>query len=59
METSEKIIEQMKKNGKAMSAGQLAEALGIDRKEIDKGMKVLKSGGKITSPKNCFWEPAK
>jgi biotin operon repressor len=59
METTEKILGAMKKAGKPVSAGQLAEATGIDRKEIDKAMKVLKADKRITSPKNCYWEPAK
>lgn len=59
MSTTEKILDAMKKAGKPMSAGQIAEATGIDRKEIDKGMKLLKTDGSISSPKNCYWEPAK
>jgi transcription initiation factor TFIIIB Brf1 subunit/transcription initiation factor TFIIB len=59
METTDKILSAMKKAGKPMSAGQIAEATGIDRKEIDKAMKVLKTDKRISSPKNCFWEPAK
>ncbi|MCE1189909.1 MAG: MarR family transcriptional regulator [Ignavibacteria bacterium] len=59
METTDKVLAAMKKAAKPMSAGQVAEATGIDRKEIDKAMKVLKTNGQITSPKNCYWEPAK
>ncbi len=59
METTEKVLETMRKAGKAVSAGQIAELAGIDRKEVDKAMKKLKTDGKITSPKNCYWEPAK
>lgn len=59
METTDKILAAMKKAGKPMSAGQLAEATGVDRKEIDKAMKVLKTDQRISSPKNCYWEPAK
>ena len=55
MNTEEKIIETLKSSDKAMSAGQLAESSGIDRKEIDKAMKALKESGKITSPKRCYW----
>lgn len=55
MTTEEKILSALKENPQAMSAGQLAEATGIERKEIDKGMKVLKTDGRITSPKRCFW----
>jgi len=59
MENLEKILATMKKEGKALSAGQIAELSGIERKEVDKVMKKLKTEGKITSPKNCYWEPAK
>ncbi len=53
------ILEAMKKAGKPMSAGQVAEATGQERKTIDKGMKNLKTSGKIESPKMCYWQPAK
>ena len=57
MDVTEKIIEAMKKSAQPMSAGQVADATGIDRKEIDKAMKVLKKEEKIVSPKRCYWEP--
>ncbi len=59
METTDKILEIMKKTAQPMSGGQLAEASGIDRKEIDKAMAKLKKTGAIVSPKNCYWEPKK
>jgi biotin operon repressor len=55
MSTEDKIIDTLKNTGDPMSAGQLAEATGIDRKEIDKAMKNLKTEGKIVSPKRCYW----
>ncbi len=55
MTTEDTIINVLKKNDQAMSAGQLAEVTGIERKEIDKAMKVLKTNGRITSPKRCYW----
>ena len=58
MDTVEKVLDVMKKAGKAVSAGQIAEASGIERKEVDKAMKKLKTDGKIVSPKNCYWQPA-
>jgi len=58
MEPKDKILDEMKKQGTPMSAGQIAEATGIDRKEVDKAMKKLKDSGEIVSPKRCFWEPA-
>ena len=59
METADAIIEAMKKVSEPMSAGQIADATGIDRKEIDKGMKALKKHEQIVSPKRCYWEPKK
>lgn len=58
MDSAEKVLSEMQKAGIAMSAGQIAEASGIDRKEVDKAMKKLKTDGKIVSPKNCYWQPA-
>ena len=55
MDTSQKILDALKKSAAPMSAGELAEKTGIDRKEVDKAMKVLKESGKITSPKRCYW----
>jgi len=59
METTTAILDAMKKSDKPLSAGQLAEITGIDRKEIDKAMKNLKTEGKIESPKACYWQPKK
>jgi len=59
MDTTEKVLDTIKKAGKPVSAGQIVEMSGIERKEVEKAMKKLKTGGKISSPKNCFWEPAK
>ncbi|MFZ5939203.1 MAG: MarR family transcriptional regulator [Bacteroidota bacterium] len=59
METKDKVIEVMKQAGKPLSAGQIADISGIDRKEVDKAMKVLKTDGSIVSPKVCYWEPKK
>lgn len=57
MDTTNKVLEAMKSAGKALKAGEISEITGIDRKEIDKAMKVLKKEEKIVSPKVCFWEP--
>ncbi|MBN1950110.1 MAG: helix-turn-helix domain-containing protein [Bacteroidales bacterium] len=55
MTTEEKILSLLKENKEAMSAGQIADATGIDRKEVDKTMKTLKAAGSIVSPKRCYW----
>ena len=55
----EKVLEVLKAAGKPLKAGEIAEAAKLDKKEVDKAMKELKAQAKITSPKVCFWEPAK
>lgn len=59
MADTEKVLQVMKNAGEPMSAGQIAEAGGIDRKEVDKAMAQLKKEEKIVSPKRCYWEIAK
>ena len=46
----------IEKVGKPVMAGEVAEAIGLDKKEVDKIMAKLKKEGKIVSPKVCFWE---
>ncbi|MCK3684971.1 transcriptional regulator [Maribellus sp. YY47] len=55
--SEEKVMAAMKAAGKPMSAGQIAEAAGLDKKVVEKAMKVLKAEEKIVSPKRCYWEP--
>lgn len=55
--STEKVLATMKAAGKALKAGEIAEASGLDKKEVDKAMKVLKAEGKIESPKVCYWQP--
>ena len=55
--STEKVMAAMQAAGKPMRAGDIAEASGVDRKEVDKAMKVLKAEEKIVSPKRCWWEP--
>lgn len=57
METAIKILDAMKLAGVPLNAGKLVELTGLDRKEVDKGMKKLKTEDLIISPKNCFWQP--
>ena len=58
METKEKVLATMREAGTPLNAGKIAELSGLDRKEVDKAMKVLKQEGAIVSPVRCKWEPA-
>jgi hypothetical protein len=55
--SKEKVLAAMKSAGKPLKAGEIAELTGLDRKEVDKFMKMLKDEGSIISPKVCFWQP--
>lgn len=57
MDAKKTILDTLKKEGQPMSAGQIAEKSGLDRKEVDKTMKTLKDEGLIESPKRCYWVP--
>lgn len=59
MENKEKVLAAMKQAGEPLNAGKIAELCGLDRKDVDKAMKVLKEEGAIVSPIRCKWEPAK
>jgi DNA-binding IscR family transcriptional regulator len=55
--SKEKVLQTMKAAGKPMKAGEIAEASGLDKAEVDKVMKDLKKEGLIESPKVCYWQP--
>ena len=57
METKNQVLEAMKQAGVPVNAGKLVDLTGLDRKEVDKAMKALKTEGAIVSPKMCYWEP--
>lgn len=56
MDNYEAILDYFSKAEKPVSAGQIATATGIDRKEVDKVMTKPKKEEKIVSPKVCYWE---
>jgi DNA-binding transcriptional regulator GbsR (MarR family) len=55
--SKEKVLQTMKAAGKPLKAGEIAEACGMDKAEVDKVMKELKKDGLIVSPKVCYWQP--
>lgn len=54
MEISERVIELLAKSA-PMRPNEIAEALNIDTKDLDKVLKQLKNDSKIISPKRCFY----
>lgn len=59
MEHSDAIIGAIKKAGKPLKGGEIADLTGIDKKEVDKVIKKLKAEEKIFSPKMCFYDVKK
>jgi transcription initiation factor TFIIIB Brf1 subunit/transcription initiation factor TFIIB len=55
MESKEAIIKAMEQSGKPMKGGEIAEASGVDKKEVDKIIKKLVAEGKVDSPVRCFY----
>jgi len=57
MESQDQVLEAMLAAGEPLSAGQIVERTGLDRKTVDKAMDSLKKNGAIESPKRCYWQP--
>ena len=58
MDHAEVVFKSLEKAGQPLKAGEIAEVSGLDKKEVDKAMKLLKAEGRIVSPKRCFWTTA-
>jgi predicted transcriptional regulator len=55
----DKVVETLLKAEKPLRSGEIAEISGLDKKEVDKAIKVLKAEEKIFSPKRCFYDVKK
>ncbi len=55
MEIKEVVVKTLEGAGKPMKAGEIALAAGMDKKEIEKGIKALVKEGKVHSPIRCFY----
>ena len=55
MEAKDAVLKAMEKSGKPMKGGEIAEASGVDKKEVDKLIKKLVAEGKVDSPQRCFY----
>ena len=54
----QRVLSVMRTEGRPLKAAEIADRMGVEKKNVDKAMKGLKKTGAITSPKNCFWEPS-
>lgn len=58
MEAIDRVLKTLEESAEPMKAGEIAEAAQMDKKVVDKAMKVLKADGRIVSPKFCYWTKA-
>jgi DNA-binding transcriptional regulator GbsR (MarR family) len=56
MNQKEIVLNVMRDAAKPLRTGEIAEIAGLDKKEVDKAMKELKSEELIFSPIRCFWQ---
>ena len=57
-DVQDRVLQVLKDSDEPLKGGEIAEATGIDKKEVDKAIKKLKADGLIGSPKRCFYAPA-
>lgn len=57
LEVKEKVLVTMKAEGRPLTAGDVANITGIDRKLVDKAFTQLKKEERIESPIRCKWQP--
>ena len=56
-ENEKKVIDAMKGVGEPLKSGDIAELVGMDKKEVTKIINKLKKEGLVSSPKRCFYSP--
>ena len=56
MEANETVLNTLKKAGKELKAGEIAEISGMDKKDVDKAIKKLTAECKVHSPKRCYFD---
>jgi len=52
-----KVLGAMKKAGKPLKPGEVAEMIGEESKTVSKVIGTLKKQGKVISPKRCYYAP--
>ena len=53
-----KVLDAMKKAGKPVRPGEVAEMINEESKTVSKAISTLKKQGKVTSPKRCYYAPS-
>ena len=53
-----KVLDAMKKAGKPVRPGEVANMIGEESKAVSKIISSLKKNGKVVSPKRCYYIPS-
>ena len=53
-----KVLDAMKKAGKPLRPGEVAEIIGEESKTVSNVISALKKQGKVISPKRCYYAPS-
>lgn len=56
MDNRQLVLDTLIKAGKPLRSGDISDLSGLDKNDVEKAMKALKTDGKIFSPKRCFWQ---
>jgi len=56
MDNSEKILKTFEEAKKPLKTAEIVEMSGVEKTEVAKLIKQLKTDGKIHSPKRCFYD---
>lgn len=59
MSIENQVLDTLKGSGEPLKAGEVAEKLGLESKEVTKAVQSLKKQGLIESPKRCFYQAVK
>ncbi len=57
MSDEDTILNAMKKAGKPLRPGEIADLTGLPKDVVSNAMKTLKKDGKVDSPKRCYYAP--
>ena len=55
MDIKEIVLDTLSKSENPLKSGEIATKAGIDKKEVDKALKILKKEESIISPKRCYY----
>lgn len=55
MEIKDQVLKALQDSEEPLKSGEIVEKTGLDKKDVDKVIKKLKTDGDIISPKRCYY----